>query len=30
VLDYSEETDEEELQEMWDSLIIKLREQVGG
>lgn len=30
VLDYSEETDEEELQEMWDGLIIKLREQVGG
>jgi hypothetical protein len=30
VVDYSEETDEIELQEMWDSLIQNLREQVGG
>ena len=30
VVDYSEETDEIELQEMWDSLVQKLREQVGG
>lgn len=30
VVDYSEETDETELQEMWDSLIQALREQVGG
>ncbi|MBT9392369.1 ATPase [Hymenobacter sp. NST-14] len=30
ILDYSEETDTVELQEMWDSLIQKLREQVGG
>ncbi len=30
VLDYSEETDEIELQEMWDSLIQNLRELVGG
>ncbi|MFD2787286.1 START-like domain-containing protein [Hymenobacter rubripertinctus] len=30
VLDYSEETDTVELREMWDSLMQKLREQVGG
>ncbi|MDF7811490.1 START-like domain-containing protein [Hymenobacter sp. YC55] len=30
VMDYSEETDEEELQEMWEGLAQKLREQVGG
>ncbi|MBO3269658.1 MULTISPECIES: START-like domain-containing protein [Hymenobacter] len=30
VVDYSEETDEIELQEMWDNLILTLREQVGG
>lgn len=30
VIDYSEETDEEELEEMWTGLIRKLREQVGG
>lgn len=30
IVDYSEETDEVELQEMWDSLIQALREQVGG
>lgn len=30
IVDYSEETDTVELQEMWDSLIQKLREQVGG
>ena len=30
ILDYSEETDTVELQEMWDSLVRKLREQVGG
>ena len=30
VLDYSEETDDVELQEMWDGLIQQLRELVGG
>ncbi|GGF08595.1 hypothetical protein GCM10011383_19690 [Hymenobacter cavernae] len=30
VLDYSEETDEVELQEMWDGLVQQLRELVGG
>ena len=30
VLDYSEETDEIELQEMWDGLVQHLRELVGG
>ncbi|WBA42997.1 START-like domain-containing protein [Hymenobacter canadensis] len=30
VLDYSEETDDDELQGMWESLIVKLRELVGG
>lgn len=30
IVDYSEETDEVELQEMWDNLIQTLREQVGG
>ncbi|QIX59722.1 ATPase [Hymenobacter lutimineralis] len=30
VIDYSEETDEIELQEMWDNLVQNLREQVGG
>ncbi len=30
VVDYSEETDNEELQEMWESMMQKLREQVGG
>ncbi|UOR06988.1 START-like domain-containing protein [Hymenobacter aerilatus] len=30
IVDYSEETDEIELQEMWDNLIQTLREQVGG
>ena len=30
IVDYSIETDEEELQEVWDSLIQTLREQVGG
>ncbi|WP_324670613.1 START-like domain-containing protein [Hymenobacter sp. GOD-10R] len=30
VLDYSEETDDIELQEMWDGLVQQLRELVGG
>ncbi|MBG8554681.1 START-like domain-containing protein [Hymenobacter guriensis] len=30
VIDYSEETDDIELQEMWDNLVQNLREQVGG
>jgi uncharacterized protein YndB with AHSA1/START domain len=30
VVDYSEEVDTIELQEMWDNLIQNLREQVGG
>lgn len=30
VVDYSEETDTEELEEMWAGLMQKLREQVGG
>ena len=30
VADYSEETDDVELQEMWDNLVQNLRELVGG
>lgn len=30
IVDYSEENDEIELQEMWDGLVQTLREQVGG
>ena len=30
VVDYSEENDEEELEELWDQLIQQLREIVGG
>jgi hypothetical protein len=30
VVDYSEETDDIELQEMWDNMIQNLRELVGG
>jgi len=30
VIDYSEEDDEEELEELWENLIHKLREIVGG
>ncbi|MCC2544903.1 ATPase [Hymenobacter sp. BT175] len=30
VTDYSEETDDIELQEMWDSLIVRLRELMGA
>lgn len=30
VVDYSEETDEQEQLEVWEGLVAKLREQVGG
>ena len=30
ITDYSDSGDEDELQEMWDSLVSKLRDQVGG
>jgi hypothetical protein len=30
VTDYSDHTDTEEQQELWESLVSKLRDQVGG